>query len=164
MAEENDQKTRIRPKSGSTRRTRRPGRGLARAQPLVHVRRGLIAVFVFGPQLVRERVARRGDPDRRPARDCRRRRRLTDLFTDLALQMGGAGAHAGGAGGRGGRRLAAAGGLAAAPDQITPKLERISPAAGFKRLFSARAVIELLKGIAKLIVVGAVAGSRSRPT
>jgi flagellar biosynthetic protein FlhB len=47
-------------------------------------------------------------------------------------------------------------GILVAPEQITPKLERISPASGFKRLFSVRAVVELLKGIAKMTVVAVV--------
>ncbi|HEX5509388.1 MAG TPA: flagellar biosynthesis protein FlhB [Pseudolabrys sp.] len=39
---------------------------------------------------------------------------------------------------------------------LQPKLSRISPAAGFKRLFSAQALANLAKGLVKLIVVGTV--------
>ncbi len=41
-------------------------------------------------------------------------------------------------------------------EQITPKLEKISPKAGFKRLFSVKSVVEFLKGIAKLAIVASV--------
>jgi flagellar biosynthetic protein FlhB len=41
-------------------------------------------------------------------------------------------------------------------EQLVPKLEKISPAAGFKRLFSTKALVELLKGLLKLAVVGTV--------
>jgi flagellar biosynthetic protein FlhB len=44
-----------------------------------------------------------------------------------------------------------------APDQIHPKLERISIGSGIKRLFSVKAVTEFAKGVAKLAIVGAVA-------
>jgi len=42
-------------------------------------------------------------------------------------------------------------------EPLQPKLERISPLAGIKRLFSMRSVVELLKGIIKITVVGYVA-------
>jgi flagellar biosynthetic protein FlhB len=42
-------------------------------------------------------------------------------------------------------------------ESITPKLERISPLAGFKRLFSLRSIVELVKGVIKISVVGTVA-------
>lgn len=42
-------------------------------------------------------------------------------------------------------------------ESIQPKLDKISPIKGFGRLFSLRSLVEFLKGIAKLIVVGAVA-------
>jgi len=48
-------------------------------------------------------------------------------------------------------------GLIFAPEQIKPKLEKISIGSGIKRLFSLKAVMEFLKGIAKLVVVGGVA-------
>jgi flagellar biosynthetic protein FlhB len=41
-------------------------------------------------------------------------------------------------------------------DVLQPKLSRISPAAGFKRLFSAQALANLTKGLMKLVLVGAV--------
>lgn len=44
-------------------------------------------------------------------------------------------------------------------EQIKPKLERISPLAGFKRLFSLRSLIELLKALLKIGVVLLVIGS-----
>jgi flagellar biosynthetic protein FlhB len=46
--------------------------------------------------------------------------------------------------------------LAVAPDRIKPKLERIDPIKGFGRLFGMSAVVEFLKGAAKVTVVGAV--------
>lgn len=39
-------------------------------------------------------------------------------------------------------------------DPITPKLSKISPIAGFKRLFSTEALVNFAKGIAKLTIVG----------
>lgn len=39
-------------------------------------------------------------------------------------------------------------------DPMTPKLNRISPLAGWKRLFSLRSIVEFLKGIVKIIIVG----------
>jgi flagellar biosynthetic protein FlhB len=42
-------------------------------------------------------------------------------------------------------------------EPIAPKLERISPLAGIKRLFSMRSVVEFLKGLLKIIIVGVVA-------
>ncbi len=41
-------------------------------------------------------------------------------------------------------------------DTLAPKFNRISPGAGFKRLFSAQAVANLLKGLVKLIVIGSI--------
>jgi len=41
-------------------------------------------------------------------------------------------------------------------EPIKPKLERISPLSGLKRLFSARATVEFLKGVAKLSIVACV--------
>jgi flagellar biosynthetic protein FlhB len=43
-----------------------------------------------------------------------------------------------------------------ATEQIMPKLEKISPVAGFKRLFSVKSVVEFLKGVAKLVIVTCV--------
>jgi flagellar biosynthesis protein FlhB len=42
---------------------------------------------------------------------------------------------------------------------LAPKLERISPLAGAKRLFSAHALIELLKSLAKVLLVGGATGA-----
>ena len=44
-----------------------------------------------------------------------------------------------------------------ATQQLKPQLQRISPVAGFKRLFSARSLVEFTKGIVKISLVGAVA-------
>lgn len=43
------------------------------------------------------------------------------------------------------------------PESIQPKLEKISPISGAKRLFSLKSVVELLKGVLKMILVGFVA-------
>lgn len=40
---------------------------------------------------------------------------------------------------------------------IQPKLEKISPGSGFKRLFSMRSVVEFIKGLLKLTIVGSIA-------
>ena len=48
-------------------------------------------------------------------------------------------------------------GVLMAPDRIMPKLEKISPLKGVKRLFSSQSVTEFTKGVLKLSVVGAVA-------
>jgi flagellar biosynthetic protein FlhB len=42
-------------------------------------------------------------------------------------------------------------------EPIQPKLERISPLSGLKRMFSLRSVMELVKGIIKITIVGYVA-------
>lgn len=44
-----------------------------------------------------------------------------------------------------------------APKAISPKLEKISMAAGFKRLFSVRTIVELVKSIIKISIIGIVA-------
>lgn len=44
-----------------------------------------------------------------------------------------------------------------APESLQPKFERISPMAGLKRLFSLKSIIELVKGVLKMAVVGIVA-------
>jgi flagellar biosynthesis protein FlhB len=46
-------------------------------------------------------------------------------------------------------------GLLYSTEPITPKLSKISPMAGFKRLFSKTSLVNFAKGIAKLIIVGA---------
>ena len=48
-------------------------------------------------------------------------------------------------------------------EKIKPEYKKISILAGFKRLFSSRTVVEFLKGIAKLVIVGAVAFGLSLP-
>jgi flagellar biosynthetic protein FlhB len=48
-------------------------------------------------------------------------------------------------------------------DPVKPKLERISPLKGFKRLFSMRSVMEFIKSLAKLVVVGVVAYTTCAP-
>ncbi|MFN7902636.1 MAG: flagellar biosynthesis protein FlhB [Holosporales bacterium] len=46
---------------------------------------------------------------------------------------------------------------------LAPKLSKISPLAGLKRLFSRKSVVEFLKGIAKLTIVAGVAFFMIRP-
>lgn len=41
-------------------------------------------------------------------------------------------------------------------ETIKPKLSKISPASGFKRLFSADSLVNFAKGMAKIVIVGAV--------
>jgi flagellar biosynthetic protein FlhB len=48
-------------------------------------------------------------------------------------------------------------GIVISTEPITPKLEKISPLAGLKRMFSMRSVVEFLKSLVKIIVVGLVA-------
>jgi flagellar biosynthesis protein FlhB len=48
-------------------------------------------------------------------------------------------------------------GLVVSAEPLAPKLERISPAAGAKRLFSLRSLIEFGKGVLKITLVGAIA-------
>lgn len=48
-------------------------------------------------------------------------------------------------------------GIVISTEPVMPKLEKISPIAGFKRMFSMRSVVEFLKSLIKIIVVGAVA-------
>jgi flagellar biosynthetic protein FlhB len=45
-----------------------------------------------------------------------------------------------------------------AVDRITPKTERVSPIAGFKRLFSLSSVVEFIKSLVKVLAVGLVVG------
>ncbi|HEX9653234.1 MAG TPA: flagellar biosynthesis protein FlhB [bacterium] len=44
-------------------------------------------------------------------------------------------------------------------EPLLPKFDKLNPLAGFKRLFSARALVELLKSIFKLVIVGGIAYS-----
>jgi flagellar biosynthetic protein FlhB len=48
-------------------------------------------------------------------------------------------------------------GLVFSADGIMPKLDKISPLAGLKRMFSARSLAEFVRGLLKLAVVGSVA-------
>ncbi|GAK10938.1 LOW QUALITY PROTEIN: flagellar biosynthesis protein FlhB [Geomicrobium sp. JCM 19039] len=48
-------------------------------------------------------------------------------------------------------------GVLFAPEAIKPKLSKINPLKGLKRIFSARALVELTKAILKIILVGMVA-------
>jgi flagellar biosynthetic protein FlhB len=41
-------------------------------------------------------------------------------------------------------------------ETIKPDLSKISPVKGWKRLFSMRAIVELVKGLAKIVIIGAV--------
>lgn len=43
-----------------------------------------------------------------------------------------------------------------APEAIKPKLENINPIKGFQRMFSVKALVELLKALFKIVVVGAI--------
>lgn len=45
------------------------------------------------------------------------------------------------------------------PESIKPSLDKISPIAGFKRLFSLRSLTEFAKGVLKLVIVASVAGA-----
>lgn len=47
-------------------------------------------------------------------------------------------------------------GFMVTPEPLTPKLERLDPVKGFKRIFSIRAIVELLKSILKISFVGIV--------
>lgn len=47
-------------------------------------------------------------------------------------------------------------GMMLAPEVIKPDLNKISPGKGFERLFSLRSIIEFIKGIFKLVVIGVV--------
>ncbi len=44
------------------------------------------------------------------------------------------------------------------PKRLQPKLNKISPLSGFKRLFSLESIVEFTKGVIKLVLVGAVGG------
>jgi flagellar biosynthetic protein FlhB len=48
-------------------------------------------------------------------------------------------------------------GLVFSAEGITPKLDKISPLAGLKRMFSSRSLAEFVRGLLKLAVVGSVA-------
>lgn len=48
-------------------------------------------------------------------------------------------------------------GLLFSSENVMPKLEKLNPIQGLKKMFSMRSVMELVKGVIKLLVVGAVA-------
>lgn len=50
-------------------------------------------------------------------------------------------------------------GFLASPEPLKPRLERINPASGVKRILSKRAVVELLKAVLKVVAVGLVLNS-----
>ncbi|MET1028823.1 MAG: flagellar biosynthesis protein FlhB [Dongiaceae bacterium] len=54
-------------------------------------------------------------------------------------------------------------GLLWSAEHLMPKFDKISPLAGFKRMFSLRTLTEFLKGLAKIAIVGAVATSLLMP-
>ena len=47
-------------------------------------------------------------------------------------------------------------GIIYSPDVIRPQLSRISPIAGFKRIFSLNSIVEFLKGVLKIMLVGII--------
>jgi flagellar biosynthetic protein FlhB len=49
------------------------------------------------------------------------------------------------------------------PEKLMPKFEHISPAKGAKRLFSHRSLVEFVKGLVKIGIVGAVVGALMVP-
>lgn len=51
----------------------------------------------------------------------------------------------------------AVGGWAFSAEQFTPKLERLSPVKGIKRIFSLRGLVEVAKALAKALVIGGFA-------
>ncbi|CAM3750916.1 flagellar biosynthesis protein FlhB [Alkalicoccus chagannorensis] len=50
-------------------------------------------------------------------------------------------------------------GVLFAPEAVKPKLEKINPIKGFKRIFSVRALVEFLKSMGKISLVGLVTGA-----
>src|SRR6185369_1243789 len=54
-------------------------------------------------------------------------------------------------------------GLLWSAEHLMPSLQKISPMAGFGRIFSMRSFVEFLKGLAKIAIVGAVAVSLLLP-
>ncbi|MDZ7338305.1 MAG: flagellar biosynthesis protein FlhB [candidate division KSB1 bacterium] len=49
------------------------------------------------------------------------------------------------------------GGLVISAEPLTPRLSKISPVRGLQRIFSTRSLVELAKGVFKLVVVGLIA-------
>lgn len=56
----------------------------------------------------------------------------------------------------------AQGGFVFAGEPLKPKLSNISPAKGFKRILSKRSLVEVLKGLSKLIIIGLIGYSTLR--
>lgn len=54
-------------------------------------------------------------------------------------------------------------GVSFSVEPLIPKLEKLSPGAGFKRLFSSQSLAEFVKGLMKLAIVGAVVSFVLRP-
>lgn len=48
------------------------------------------------------------------------------------------------------------GGFVIAGEPLKPKFSKISPASGFKRMFSTRSLVELVKGLMKLLIIGTI--------
>ena len=53
--------------------------------------------------------------------------------------------------------VAVNGGMIAALDPVTPKMERLNPVEGFKRLFALRSLVELVKSVLKIALVAVTA-------
>ncbi len=47
-------------------------------------------------------------------------------------------------------------GVIIAPKALTPKWNRVNPATGLKRIFSSKGLVELIKGILKLVIIGTI--------
>lgn len=116
-----------------------------------------MALFIFGGDAAGDpgAVPERGFRPRRP--DLRRRLSLRALGQDIAVAVAAAlaiplallmvAAIAGNA---------IQHGFLLTFETIKPKLQKISPASGFKRLFSAQSLVNFVKGLAKLTIVGAI--------
>jgi flagellar biosynthetic protein FlhB len=55
-------------------------------------------------------------------------------------------------------------GFVVSTERLQPKLERVSPAAGLKRMFSVNTVVELIKGTLKLVVIACAGWMAVRPS
>ncbi len=55
-------------------------------------------------------------------------------------------------------------GLVVSAERLRPKLERVSPAAGLKRLFSLQTLVELVKGTAKIAIISVAGWLAVRPS
>ncbi len=47
-------------------------------------------------------------------------------------------------------------GVIFAPKALTPKWSRVSPATGLKRIFSSKGLVDLIKGVLKLVIIGTI--------